>query len=62
MEDKLIIADKVFSSRLFTGTGKFGDHRVMEDALLASGTELVTVALKLILPEFVPVLNTEFAL
>lgn len=46
MNDQLVIADKVFSSRLFTGTGKFGDHAIMEDALLASGSELVTVALK----------------
>jgi thiazole synthase len=44
--DKLVIADKVFTSRLFTGTGKFGNHQIMEEALLASGTELVTVALK----------------
>lgn len=46
MNDQLIIANKVFSSRLFTGTGKFGDHVIMEEALLASGSELVTVALK----------------
>ncbi len=46
MEDTLKIADKIFSSRLFAGTGKFGDHQVMEAALLASETELVTVALK----------------
>jgi thiazole synthase len=46
MSDTLKIADKEFLSRLFTGTGKFGSHRLMEDALLASGTELVTVALK----------------
>src|ERR1035438_2010682 len=46
MDDVLRIADKVFSSRLFTGTGKFGNHQLMEDALLASGSELVTVALK----------------
>lgn len=46
MNDNLIIADKVFSSRLFTGTGKFGNHHLMEEALLASGSELVTVALK----------------
>lgn len=43
---KLIIADKEFNSRLFTGTGKFGSHSLMRDALLASGSELVTVALK----------------
>src|SRR5436190_19270790 len=42
----LIIAGKVFNSRLFTGTGKFGSSALMEEALLASGSELVTVALK----------------
>ena len=46
MKDQLIIADKIFDSRLFTGTGKFGNHALMEEALLASGTELVTMALK----------------
>jgi thiazole synthase len=48
--DKLKIADKVFSSRLFTGTGKFGSPALMEEALLASGSQLVTVALKRIEP------------
>ena len=43
---KLKIADKFFSSRLFTGTGKFSSSALMEEALLASGSELVTVALK----------------
>ena len=43
---KLIIADKTFSSRLFTGTGKFSSSPIMEKALLASGSELVTVALR----------------
>ncbi|GGE65726.1 thiazole-phosphate synthase [Pedobacter psychrotolerans] len=42
----LKIADKTFSSRLFTGTGKFSSADLMEEALLASGSELVTVALK----------------
>lgn len=42
----LKIADKEFSSRLFTGTGKFGSASLMEESLLASGSELVTVALK----------------
>ncbi len=46
MNDTLIIASKSFSSRLFTGTGKFGNHQLMEEALLASASELVTVALK----------------
>ncbi|WP_341842156.1 thiazole synthase [Chitinophaga caseinilytica] len=44
--DELIIAGQAFTSRLFTGTGKFGDLTVMEQALLASGSQLVTVALK----------------
>lgn len=42
----LKIADKIFNSRLFTGTGKFSSNQVMRDALLASGSELVTVALR----------------
>ncbi|MEN7551011.1 thiazole synthase [Rapidithrix thailandica] len=44
--EKLKIADKSFSSRLFTGTGKFGSNQLMEEALKVSGSELVTVALK----------------
>ncbi len=43
---QLKIADRTFESRLFTGTGKFNDVQLMENALLASGSELVTVALK----------------
>lgn len=42
----LKIADKTFESRLFTGTGKFSSSEKMEEALVASGSELVTVALK----------------
>ena len=42
----LKIAGKTFNSRLFTGTGKFSSNARMEEALLASGSELVTVALK----------------
>jgi thiazole synthase len=42
----LTIANKTFSSRLFTGTGKFSSAAQMEEALVASGSELVTVALK----------------
>lgn len=42
----LQIADKIFQSRLFTGTGKFSSAAIMEESLLVSGTELVTVALK----------------
>ncbi len=46
MNDKLQIADKTFSSRLFTGTGKFSSSKLMREAILASESELVTVALK----------------
>lgn len=42
----LQIANKTFRSRLFAGTGKFSSSGLMEEALLASGSELVTVALK----------------
>ena len=42
----LKIADKIFGSRLFTGTGKFSSSQLMEKALLASGSELVTVAMR----------------
>ena len=44
--DTLKIADKEFNSRLFTGTGKFSSNDLMADAILASESELVTVALK----------------
>lgn len=46
MSDLLTIGDKTFQSRLFTGTGKFGSSALMEQSILASGSELVTVALR----------------
>lgn len=42
----LVIAGKKFGSRLFTGTGKFSSSELMKEALLESGSELVTMALK----------------
>lgn len=42
----LTIADKTFTSRLFTGTGKFANRDVMAESILATGSELVTMALK----------------
>lgn len=42
----LKIGDHIFNSRLFTGTGKFSSPELMEEALLASGSELITVAMK----------------
>lgn len=44
--NKLIIADKVFQSRLFLGTGKFGNLTEMAAAVSISESELVTLALK----------------
>jgi thiazole synthase len=46
MNNKLIIADKEFTSRLFVGTGKFSSTAQMQEAVLASESELVTMALK----------------
>ncbi|SEM76922.1 thiazole synthase [Chryseobacterium taichungense] len=43
---QLIIADRTFESRLFLGTGKFGDLSQMTDSIIASGSEMVTMALK----------------
>ena len=42
----LIIAGRTFQSRLLVGTGKFSAPEAMRDALAASGTEIVTVALR----------------
>ena len=43
---KLIIGGKEFSSRLFLGTGKFSSSSIMEKAIAASGTQMVTAAMK----------------
>ena len=42
----LVIAGREFSSRLFLGTGKFPSPESMRDALAASSTQIVTVALR----------------
>jgi len=42
----LRIADKTFESHLFTGTGKFASSQLMTDAIRASGSQLVTLAMK----------------
>lgn len=41
-----MIGGKEFSSRLFLGTGKFSSNELMERAIVASGTEMVTIAMK----------------
>ena len=45
-EDVLRLGDHVFHSRLFVGTGKYATNEQMVAALEASGTEVVTVALR----------------
>ena len=42
----LQIANNTFSSRLFVGTGKFRSNQLMSEAIEASGTQMVTVAMK----------------
>ncbi len=46
-DDTLTIAGHEFSSRLFLGTGKYADGETMVRAIEASGTEMVTVAIRL---------------
>src|SRR5262247_659171 len=46
MIDSLTIAGRTFMSRLVVGTGKYPSHEVMQAAHLASGTEMVTVAVR----------------
>lgn len=46
LPDPLVIAGREFGSRLLMGTGKFGSPDVMAEALAASGTKIVTVALR----------------
>ncbi|MGE9268000.1 MAG: thiazole synthase [Verrucomicrobiales bacterium] len=46
MTDQLQIAGRSFSSRLMLGTGKYASPELMRDSLAASGTEIVTVALR----------------
>ena len=48
--DELVIADRSFRSRLFLGTGKFPSGQALSAAIRASGTEVVTVALRRIDP------------
>jgi len=47
----LKIADKIFKSRIFLGTGKFSSQESLKSAIKASGTELVTAALKRVDPD-----------
>lgn len=44
--DNLIIGGRVFTSRLFVGTGKFSSNDLMGQAIKASGSQMVTAAMK----------------
>lgn len=46
MEDILKIGNREFKSRLFVGTGKFPSNEMMLDSILASESEMITVAMK----------------
>src|SRR5947209_11825929 len=50
MADPLVIAGREFRSRLFLGTGKFPSNAALSAAIDASGTEMVTVALRRVDP------------
>ncbi len=45
-DEKLIIGGRVFTSRLLTGTGKFAAKNWIPRMLAASGSEMITVALR----------------
>jgi len=44
--DQLVIAGKSYSSRLLVGTGKYKDFAATREAIVASGAEIVTVAIR----------------
>ncbi len=46
MADDLVIAGKTFKSRLIVGTGRYRTMEDMVQAIEASGTEMVTVAIR----------------
>ena len=50
MDDPLLIAGEAFSSRLIMGTGGAPSLDVLDRALVASGTELTTVAMRRVDP------------
>ncbi|MCY7277266.1 MAG: thiazole synthase [Phormidesmis sp. CAN_BIN44] len=46
LEDGLVIAGRTFRSRLMTGTGKYRTFEEMRHSIAASGSEIVTVAVR----------------
>ncbi|HVC11249.1 MAG TPA: thiazole synthase, partial [Burkholderiales bacterium] len=45
-QDKLLVAGKMYASRLLVGTGKYKDFADTRAAIEASGAEIVTVAIR----------------
>ncbi len=46
LDGPLVIGGRAFTSRLIVGTGKYATNEIMVDAIRASGTEMVTVAVR----------------
>ena len=46
MSDELVIGGKTFNSRLIVGTGRYRTMEEMVSAVEASGTEMITVAIR----------------
>jgi thiazole synthase len=46
VDEMLKISDRTFRSRLFLGTGKFSSAAILKKAIEASGSEMITVALR----------------
>ena len=46
MKKDLVIAGKAFKSRLIIGTGKYKNYSVNKEALIASGAEIITIAMQ----------------
>ena len=44
--DRLVIAGRTFASRLMTGTGKYSDTKTMQQSIVSSGSQIVTVAVR----------------
>lgn len=46
MDDKLVVGGIVFNSRLIVGSGKYKSYKITRDAALASGADMITVAVR----------------
>ncbi len=51
MDDPLVLGGETFNSRLLLGTGGASSIQAIESALVASGAEMATVALRRISPD-----------